>query len=550
MTQHSLRTVTGAGTATPPGEPAGLALLAFNRLGFGPRPGDLAAFAALPGATDEDRLAAYLDQQLAPEAIDDTACEGYLAGLSRADTQDPPTTIPPLDATVAEITAYAGERFVNGDLQRFLWTAAYARGALSRRQLVEVVADFWSNHLNTTFQSQYRYWEDHYVIRRYVLGNFRDLLGASAKSPSMLRFLSNDVSDGNNPNENYARELMELHTTGSYSWAPGPGYRVQPNYTEQDVHTAARILSGWTTARSPDGSFRFNGSRNWPVHHWPEKRVWLGNDAHYHIPYGGVEQGERLLDILADHPSTAYFLSTKLCRRFISDTPETFCPGAIEAGAQAFLATHGDIRAMVRAIVLHHDPAGGDFAHSWGQKVKTPLEFYLSALRALASPGVKHLGPDDWSSDLSAGAYRSQIQMLGQVLYDFSAPTGYPDDRRAWWNTNQVFGRWTLANMLVNDAFGSQTTYPSATTPNPALPPANARLDAYIGRSGGAAPGAAAVVDRLIRTILGRGIDQADVVNLTDYLGAGEPSLPIASDNLRIRPLIAALLASPYFMWR
>ena len=537
--------------STPPGAAPSLAVLALNRLGFGPRPGDVNAFNALPGATPEAKFRAYVEQQLAPEAISDVACDAYVNSLDRTDTQTPATTIPPLNASIAQLAAYEGNRFVNTDLQRFLWTATYARGTLSKRQLFEVMVDFWSNHLNTSFQSLHKYWEDHHVMRRFALGNFRDLLGASAKSPSMLYFLSNNYSDGDNPNENYGRELMELHSMGSYSWAPGPGYRTQPNYTEQDVHTAAQIMSGWTTVATPHGEFRFNESDNWPRHHWLEKRMWLGNDGRHFFPYGGAEQGEQLLDILAEHVSTAYFLSTKLCRRLISDSAETFCPGAIVAGGQAYLQSHGDIRATLRAILLYRDPgAGGDFAKSWGQKVKTPLEFYVSAMRALGATSVKNLVPDDWDNELTAGYFRGQIEMLGYKLFDFGAPTGYPDSRVAWWSTNQVFGRWSLANMLVNDYFGSQTTYPTASNPNPAAPPNNAALNQYIGHTGGTPPTATTVVDRLVALIFGRGVDPADRTSFIAYLGNGNASAPMTSQSFRIRPFIATLLASPYFQWR
>ena len=128
----------------PPGSAPSLAWLALNRLGYGPRSGDLDAFNALPGATPESKFRAYVDLQLSPETIDDSACEAYVNGLDRADTQTPPTTLPPLNATAAQLSLYSADRFVNYDLQKYLWTAAYARGALSKRQLFEVLVDFWS----------------------------------------------------------------------------------------------------------------------------------------------------------------------------------------------------------------------------------------------------------------------------------------------------------------------------------------------------------------------------------------------------------------------
>lgn len=514
---------------SPPGAAPSLARLAYNRLGFGPRPEDLPTV----GSFD---LTAYVDAQLAIEAIDDSACDAYLAGLDRTDPQGVMTPRP--DSTLAEVDAYrraseAAGGWPNGNLQRHLWTVTYARALLSRRQLFEVMVDFWTNHLQTNFQSPLKYWEDHHVIRQHALGNFRDLIGASAKSPSMLYFLSNTYSDGANPNENYARELMELHTMGSYSRVPGPGFLQQPNYTEADVHTAAQILSGWTTMGSPHDEYRFNAGRTWPAHHWQEKQMWLGNDALYYFPYGGAEQGEQLLDILAEHPSTAYFLAFKLCRRFISDFPDAFCPDAIDAGAQAFLASHGDIRATLRAILLHPK-----FAASWGQKIKRPFEFWIGVLRAWGAPAMINFLPDDWGDSLGARYFESQIELLGQKLFEFSAPIGLPDVRFAWWNTNQVFGRWSLANALVSRDFGDQTEVGAA--------PAHAALDAFI-----AAPATATqVIDRLIDAFIGRTIDAVDRAALIEQLGAGDAEAAITSTSPRLRGVIGAVAASPYAQWR
>jgi len=515
--------------AVPPGAAPTLARLAYSRLAFGVRPQDIADLASFD-------LATFVDAQLAIESIDDGECESYVAGLARTDAEGLAVPLP--TATLADLEIYraasvAAGGWPNGNLQRHLWTVTYARALRSRRQLFELMVDFWTNHFETNFQSPLKYWEDQHVIRAHALGNFRDLVGASAKSPSMLYFLSNTYSDGANPNENYARELMELHTMGSYSRVPGAGFLQQPNYTEEDVHTAAQILSGWTTIGSPNQAYRFNAGRSWPSHHWLEKRMWLGNNDAYYFPQGGVEQGEQLLDILAEHPSTAYFIAFKLCRRFISDFPDTFCPDTIEAGAQAFLTTHGDIRLTLRAILLHPK-----FAASWGQKIKRPLEYFASTLRAMGVQESPNFLPEDWGDALGARYFDSQIEMLGQKLFDFSAPTGLPDVRYAWWNTNQLFGRWTLANALVSRYFGDQTRAGAA--------PVSAALDALI-----AAPVAAEqAVDRLIDLFVGRSLDADDRAALIDYLGGGTPQAAITSTSPRLRATLATIAASPYAQWR
>ena len=516
--------------SNPPGALPSLARLAWNRLTFGPRPEDLPDI-----ESSTFSLADFVDQQLDYESTDDSACEAYIQNLSRTDPDG--GTVPPLDASMAELKQYIGEdanrfrRYVF--LQRHLWTTTYARALLSRRQLYELMVDFWTNHLQTNFEHYSKYWEDHYVIRAHALGNFRELIEASAKSPSMLRFLSNRYSDGNNPNENYARELLELHTVGSYSYVPGPDYRKKPNYTEEDVHALARILSGWTNVRSANDEFYFNAGRQWPRHDWTEKRLWLGNDNFYYIPAGGIEQGEQVLDILADHPSTAYFISFKLCRRFISDYPDQFCPGAVEAGAQAFLNSHGEIRDTLRAILLHPD-----FANSWGQKVKRPFEFFISTMRALGLDEMINFLLDNWQP-LGERRFAQMNELLGQVLFEFSAPTGYPDFMLAWWNTGQVFGRWNLANMIVNRFFGEQL-HPTNPAPHSAL------LEMLLGLP----KTATEVVDELLRRFVGRAIHPEDRNNLINYLGNNNPNAMIGSTSPRLRPLIAVIAASPYAQWR
>lgn len=258
---------------TPPGATPSLARLAYDRLGFGPR----------PGATDFNdvtSLNAYIDAQLAPEVIDDSACDAYIAGMSRLDSAG--FTMPAPDATTAQIRQYvaATTAYGPGELGEFLRKATTARAIFSKRQLLEAMVDFWNNHLNTTINtSQYKYWEDRYVMREFALGNFRDILGASAKSPSMLAFLSNRYSDGSNPNENYARELLELHSMSPTNHIPGDPQNGQANYTEVDVHTLAQILSGWTNTHSEEDEFEFNDSPYWPSHHYPPKKLYLGGNT-------------------------------------------------------------------------------------------------------------------------------------------------------------------------------------------------------------------------------------------------------------------------------
>jgi uncharacterized protein (DUF1800 family) len=326
---------------------------------------------------------------------------------------------------------------------------------------------------------------------------------------------------------------------------PGDPKNGQSNYTEVDVHTLAQILSGWTNAQSENDEFEFNESPNWPSHHYPAKKLYLGGDAPIYFPYGGQEQGEYALDVISAHKSTAYFISWKLCQRFISDVPETYCPNVVVAGMNAFNANYGDIRETLR-VILKADYPGADFKSSWGQKIKRPFEFYASALRAMnvssyPPPNNPYGGINDW--DLL-----NDYDALGQNLFSYPTPDGFPEEMTAWMNTNHVFGRWSLGNLLVRRNFGEN----SANWSQDATAPVNAALDAFVGASPGPALNATQVVDRLLGYFIGRAVDPADRANLITYLsntGAGNPNA-ITSTNVNIRPLIGAIIASPYFQWR
>ena len=532
----------GQVVAAPPGGVPSLARLAYSRLGFGPRPGD-------PDFNDAISLNAYIDQQLAIESIDDSACDTAIAALSRQeiiwDVTITPVAVPTLDATVEQLRNYddsskARRVYAPEQLWKYLGRVTYARAALSKRQLYEVMVDFWGNHFNVDFRGQWlRYWEDANVIRPNALSNFRDLLGASARGPAMLEYLSNASNDGANPNENYAREVMELHTMGSINRNAGDPRLGLPNYSELDVHTLARVFSGWTTYRTQNGEFGFNDSNNWPTHDYTAKELWLGNDAKFFIPIGGEEQADMAMDILSDQPSTAWFVSRKLCRRFIADNPDGFCPVVIADGAAAFIANHGDIRATLGAILKANHP-GADFKSSWGQKVKRPFEFYISAIRALGGgfpPPYTGTDVEDWE-------LRDKHANTGQSLFEAAPPTGYPDFMPAWMNSNQVFSRWNLANVLVRRYFGEQD--PSGTL----AAVTNTALDVLIGASA-ATMSATQVVDRMTIQFYGRSMDPLDRTALISYLSTGGPSANVSSsNNTRLRPFLGVMLAAPYFQWR
>jgi uncharacterized protein (DUF1800 family) len=297
--------------------------------------------------------------------------------------------------------------------------ARLLRAIGSERQLEQVLVDFWFDHFNVSAEKGRVRWMisayERDAIRPHVLGRFRDLLGAVAHHPAMLFYLDNwqSVRDGFEPkgrgkkpenapkglNENYARELLELHTLG-----------VNAGYSQADVREAARALTGWSIALGPkqpnEGEFVFRA----PAHDAGEKRVFG-----LVLPAGGgAEDGEKLLDFLAAHPATARFIARKLCVRFVSDAP----PAAlVERVAKVFLDTGGDLRATTRAIFESKEFWSPEAV---GAKTKTPLEFVASAVRALGTI-------EDAERPLAQA-----LEQLGAPLYRCAPPTGYAEVAAPW----------------------------------------------------------------------------------------------------------------------
>ena len=303
------------------------------------------------------------------------------------------------------------------------------RAILSNRQLEEVLVDFWYNHFNVFLdKGADRYLVPTYereAIRPNVLGHFRDLLEATAHSPAMLFYLDNWQSIASQPskpkknarglNENYARELLELHTLG-----------VDGGYTQKDIIEVARCFTGWTI-RDPrqGGTFFYNDK----VHDKGEKTV-LGVT----IPAGGNESdGEKVLDILMHHPSTARFIARKLAVRFVSDDP----PAAlVDRMAAEFAKTDGDIRAVLKTMF---DSKEFFSPNVYRAKVKTPFEMIVSAVRATGAE-VDYVFP-----------LADRIAALGEPLYRKVEPTGYPSFNAAWMNSASLLARMNFALALAQN---------------------------------------------------------------------------------------------------
>jgi uncharacterized protein (DUF1800 family) len=468
----------------------------LNRIAFGPRPGDI-------DRIKQAGVDRFIEEQLHPEIIDDSDLETRLEVLptqrmASAELYQfyPPPQVAEQRATEKNSPPVFGRPpQVIGELVQ----QKLVRAVSSKRQLQEVLTDFWFNHFNVFAQKEADQWlvtsYEREVIRPHALSKFRDLLLATAQSPAMLFYLDNWLSSSpdsrqprpprpplppnaqplksapgatskpseglmpppsgdpnaammvkkegsHNPqstirnpqssetakppapkppprkpgiNENYARELMELHTLG-----------VDGGYTQKDVQEIARCFTGWTIDRPfQGGGFVF---RPW-MHDNGAKTV-LGVT----IPGGGgVNDGLRVIDILSRHPSTARFISKKLCQRFLSDDPP---PQLVDRVAQVFLKTDGDIREVIRAIVTSpefNSPA------SFRAKIKSPLELAASAIRAVDADTNGAPALHDW------------IRRMGEPLYQFAFPTGYGEDSAKWVNTGVFFNRINFAVALANN---------------------------------------------------------------------------------------------------
>jgi uncharacterized protein (DUF1800 family) len=303
------------------------------------------------------------------------------------------------------------------------------RAVLSERQLFEVMVQFWSDHFNIDPSKGDAKWlkvaDDREVIRKHALGKFPEMLRASALSPAMLWYLDGRVNRRENwkdkPNENYARELLELHTLG-----------VHGGYTQQDVMEVARCLTGWTVRALNHEPYLEIGKVEFKLdkHDCANKEV-LGHEIPA-IPAGlnkeareqlGQKELDRVLEIVTQHPSTAKHIATKLCRRFIADDPPA---SAVIAVADAFAQSRGDIRETLRALF-----ATKEFWSLRGNKFKRPFNFVASTLRATGA---------DTDAGLQIIDY---LRRMGHAPFNYPTPDGYPEQAAPWMGT--LLWRWNFA---------------------------------------------------------------------------------------------------------
>jgi uncharacterized protein (DUF1800 family) len=387
----------------------------LSRTGYGPDAASLARLTEL-GVFD------YLEEQLHPERIDDRGFERELPDLPHL-TMSFRELREVYDADELDETSMELPEARNTYPATLLREVKLLRSVLSRRQLEAVLTDFWFDHFNVVAAPDQMaiaglipYERD--AIRPHVLGRFEDMLIAVGRSPAMLNYLDNDRSSRDALNENYARELLELHTVG-----------VDAGYVQSDVVEVARAFTGWKIDRSGDveDGFVFDASR----HDGGRKKVM----RRLRIPAGGgIEDGLAVLGYLASHPATARRVARLLIQRFVDEDPP---PELVEAAANTYLASEGDLRATMRSILL-----SPEFLHPrhWRKKVKRPLVFVASMIRASR-------GDARYQVEL----LRGRVGGLGEVLYRAVPPTGFPDESSHWLGGGGLLMRFDVALALAND---------------------------------------------------------------------------------------------------
>jgi uncharacterized protein (DUF1800 family) len=456
----------------------------LRRATFGPTP-------ALVTAIKSQGRKAWLEKQLTPQNIDDSACDRLIR-----------ERFPRVSWSIP--AARDGLEPFSWDLMFELTAATIARAAWSKRQLFESMCDFWSNHLNVSNPSD-RVWDnrqdyDRRVIRKHALGRFEDMLIASATHPAMLLYLNNADSTKENPNENYGRELLELHSVS-----------VDGGYNEQDMRNSTLIMTGFGV-------------------NWQQGTFTYTERDHYRGPVSvmgfsdpnpdadGYQVGIRYLKYLANHPSTAHHIAYKLCQRFVSDTPD---PALVERLASTYLYRETAIVPVLRQLFLSEE-----FAASLGQKVRRPAEDLVATLRVLG------YGPDK-SGKQGMQALVWIANSLGQQPLAWSQPDGFPDVAASWQSAGGTLGRWNTHLSLAAHWWPKELTQPELRSLLPdRLPKTHGGL-----------------VDALAKRLVFRTLAPTHRQAVLGFLGRAA-SDPLDSDDEAVRwrlPYLAALiLDSPY----
>jgi len=524
------------------------AVRVLNNLTWGVTRADLQAFEAL-GPDDGTRLAAFVEQQLAWESIDDSAVEQRLAAagyttLGKSLTQ--------LWSQHVRQDDYNTRMRPGWEVQR----ATLVRAVYSKRQLFEVMTTFWHDHFNVMVTDYdccpvYVHY-DRDVIRKNALGNFRQMLEDVARSTAMLYYLDNRSNTRAGPNENFARELLELHTFGAENYLgfmdpfqvppcpEDPSYPI--GYTDIDVYETAAAFTGWTVKNGhweypneDDGTFVYR-----PDWHDSGPKFVLGTFIYPERP--ALQDGRDILDRLASHPRVAKFICRKLIRRFFSDDPPQ---SLVDSAAQVFRQNWqapDQIRRVLRHILL------SDVAqHSWGMKMRRPFEAVAAALRALDCNWTYRLDED------RSDEFNWRLGFTGHQPYDWPAPNGYPDDGQSWGGPNSFAMTWKLLNWLSNadGPGGNGKLLPILETTRANIPAnqwtANRLVDFWCRRILGYLPTAERLAT--LRAFMAQNGDPATyVIEDTDSWNIND--LKRHYNHQRLRSMVSLVMMTPEFLSR
>lgn len=427
------------------------AVLVLNKAAYGPRPGEVSAFDSLPGVNDTARLGLWLDEQLYPDDLLDTELNDRVSLYT-----DPGLAYDMIDKTPAELWQVG----LSGDYSvrlRPVWQMerlTLLRAAYSKWQLREVLYDFWFNHFNVygrefpTFSMMPEYDRQ---IRTHIFGKFEDMLLANARTASMLYYLDNYANTWPNPNENYAREVMELHTLGAvenYYGAVDPGVvgtnikSERAGYTEIDVFQLARALTGWGVADGRSGAedtgeFLFRSNQHYNFSQGDIQVM----DVTITAPGGGETDVTDILTYLARHYGTARYIAWKLCKRLVEDDPDE---SLVSSTAEVFYANRDDPEQMRK--VYRHVLESTDFQSTWGLKIKRPMEIVIGALRAADM---------DFTIRMDHSPSNNLVNRLDDTShypFYYSAPTGFPDERSEWQGSGPLIQTWRTVTRMLRES--------------------------------------------------------------------------------------------------
>jgi uncharacterized protein (DUF1800 family) len=533
-----------------------LRVIALTRLAFGPSLTDSEGWNATAGATEDEKFVNWVTAQLNP-AFENGVYFTDAATAGRIQTANLPTlgkTLPQLWADHMR-NPTQNDQLRRNDPADDVYLATFIRAVYSKWQLFELLVDFWHNHFNVhawdwsyAMATWVHYNRD--VIRTNALGNFRQMLEAVATSPAMLFYLDNYINTVAGPNENWAREMIELHTLGAENYAgvipreTVPGYPAAPEkYCDGDVYEATRCFTGWRVndekrqgdpTFKDDGTFLYDSSR-----HDRFQKIVLGTSFPETWANEAMKDGRTVMDKVASHLGTGRFMVRKLWRRFIGDTvPPVGVPNAFFDSLAALWTANWQNPNQIRIVLqeMLTSPLS-PFKTTFGDKIKRPFEAAISMLRSTAA---------DFRPDKKHWDFSWYYESMGQDLFDRRPPDGYPDVKTAWNNTTSILMRWRFCNWMIEEGTPKDRS--------------DIKLDLFAWtinaiNNGGIGRTPAGVADWWITILLGRPMlstqSRKAVVDMLAR-GSGTTTYQLSDNELRDRvpDAVALILMSPDYQLR